>query len=77
MPEPQNAMPASAAPAPGSAALPDRALACPVCGESVGRTPALCCAQCTCGPFHRDQRMSAPQPRRGRKKIEHNLQRNQ
>ena len=52
MPEPQNAMPASAAPAPGSAALLDRALACPVCGESVGRTPALCCAQCTCGPFH-------------------------
>ena len=29
-----------------------RAPACPVCGESVGRTPALCCAQCTCGPFH-------------------------
>ena len=46
-------MPASAAPAPGSAALLDHALACPstcpVCGESVGRTPALCCAQCTCG----------------------------
>jgi hypothetical protein len=37
---------------PGSAALLDHALACPVCGESVGRTPALCCAQCTCGPFH-------------------------
>jgi hypothetical protein len=53
MPETQIAMPASAAPAPGSAALLDHALACPstcpVCGESVGRTPALCCAQCTCG----------------------------
>ena len=45
------AMPASAASAPGSVALLDRALACPVCGESVGGTPALCCAQCTCGPF--------------------------
>jgi hypothetical protein len=45
-------MPASAAPAPGSTALLDCALACPVCGESVGRTPALCCAQCTFGPFH-------------------------
>ena len=41
----------SAASAPGSVALLDRALACPVCGESVGGTPALCCAQCTCGPF--------------------------
>ena len=52
MPELQNAMPA--APAPGSAALLDRVIAldCPVCSESVGRTPAFCCAQCTCGPFH-------------------------
>ena len=77
MSEPQNDMPASAAPAPGSDALLDRALACPVRSESVRRTPVLCYAQCTCGPFHRDQRMSPPQPRRGRKKIEHNLQRNQ
>ena len=77
MSEPQNDMPASAAPAPGSDALLDRALACPVRSESVRRTPVLFYAQCTCGHFHRDQRMSAPQPRRGRKKIEHNLQRNQ
>ena len=68
MPEPQNAMPTSAAPAPGSAALLDRARACPVCSESVRRTPALCCAQCTCGSFHWEegrqrQRVSATRPR--------------
>jgi hypothetical protein len=38
--------------APGSVALLHPALACPVCGESVGRTPALGCAQCTCSPLH-------------------------
>jgi hypothetical protein len=42
----------SAAPDPGSVALLHPALASPVCGESVGRTPALGCAQCTCGPLH-------------------------
>jgi len=52
MPEPQISMPASAAPAPGSDALLDSAFDCPVCGESIGRKPALCCAQCTCGHFH-------------------------
>ena len=37
---------------PGSAALLDCTLACPVCGESFRHTPALCCVQYTCGPFH-------------------------
>ena len=69
MPEPQNAMPTSAAPAPGSAALLDRARACPVCSESVRRTPALCCAQCTASDastFFRDffqVRLRQPQVR--------------
>ena len=67
--ETQNAMPTSAAPAPGSAALLDRARACPVCSESVRRTPALCCAQCTASDastFFRDffqVRLRQPQVR--------------
>ena len=51
---PSLAMSASAAPAPDRAALLACALACPVCSESFRRTHSLCCAQCTCGPFHRE-----------------------
>ena len=49
----KRAAPSLQAPAPGPAPAYGGAYDCVVCGVSVRRTPALGCARCPCGPFHR------------------------
>ena len=56
MPDKQNAITENAAPAPGSAALLDRTLACHVCGKSVGRTHAPAAPSAPAGPSTRPGR---------------------